>query len=49
MIGGHCVMQNIEILSKYDPSVILTAVKASNQMKVEREAEMETKKEVAIA
>ncbi len=49
VIGGHCVMQNIEILSKYDPSVILTAVKASNQMKVEREAEMETKKEVAIA
>lgn len=36
-IGGHCVMQNIEILSKYDHSVVLAAIKASNQMKLERE------------
>ena len=46
-IGGHCVMQNIELLSKFDPSMILAAIKASNQMKVEREAR--TKKEIAFA
>lgn len=38
VIGGHCVMQNIEILKKYDNSVILTAIQASNKMKIEREA-----------
>jgi UDP-N-acetyl-D-mannosaminuronate dehydrogenase len=38
IIGGHCVMPNIEILSKFDKSVILEAIKSSNQMKVEREA-----------
>jgi len=38
VIGGHCVMPNIEILSKYARSVILDAIKASNEMKVEREA-----------
>lgn len=47
VIGGHCVMQNIEILNKCDPSVILAAIKASNQMKIEREAQ--TRKEVAFA
>ena len=47
VIGGHCVMQNIEILNKCDPSVILEAIKASNQMKIEREAQ--TRKEVAFA
>jgi UDP-N-acetyl-D-mannosaminuronate dehydrogenase len=38
VIGGHCVMQNIEILKRYDNSVILAAIQASNKMKVEREA-----------
>lgn len=38
VIGGHCVMPNIEILSKYSRSVMLDAIKASNEMKVEREA-----------
>jgi len=47
VIGGHCVMQNIEILNRYDQSVILAAIKASNQMKIEREAQ--TRKEVAFA
>ena len=47
VIGGHCVMQNIEILNKCDPSVILAAIKASNQMKIEREAQ--TRQEVAFA
>jgi UDP-N-acetyl-D-mannosaminuronate dehydrogenase len=37
-IGGHCVMPNIEILRKFDGSVILDAIKMSNRMKIEREA-----------
>ncbi len=39
VIGGHCVMQNIEILQKHDHSVILSAIQASNKMKIEREAQ----------
>lgn len=38
IIGGHCVMPNIEILSEYDHSLILEAIQVSNGMKVEREA-----------
>ena len=38
IIGGHCVMPNIEILSKFDESVILEAIRTSNHMKIEREA-----------
>lgn len=38
IIGGHCVMPNIEILRKFDRSLILEAIRSSNQMKVEREA-----------
>jgi UDP-N-acetyl-D-mannosaminuronate dehydrogenase len=37
IIGGHCVMPNIEILLKFDESVILAAIRASNRLKVERE------------
>jgi UDP-N-acetyl-D-mannosaminuronate dehydrogenase len=37
IIGGHCVMPNIEILSKFDESVILEAIKTSNRMKIERD------------
>jgi UDP-N-acetyl-D-mannosaminuronate dehydrogenase len=39
VIGGHCVMPNIELLSKFDNSVILQAIQMSNQMQKEREAE----------
>jgi UDP-N-acetyl-D-mannosaminuronate dehydrogenase len=46
VIGGHCVMQNIGILSRLKPSTLLDAVKASNEMKVERE--LRAKKEVAL-
>ena len=46
IIGGHCVMPNIKILSKWDHSVILEAIQASNAMKVEREAH---KKEEVVA
>jgi hypothetical protein len=38
VIGGHCVMPNIEILSRIGPSDILAAIQASNAAKIEREA-----------
>jgi UDP-N-acetyl-D-mannosaminuronate dehydrogenase len=38
VIGGHCVMPNIEILRQFDQSVILEAIQSSNGMKSEREA-----------
>lgn len=37
IIGGHCVMPNIEILSKFDDSQLLRAIRSSNQAKVARE------------
>lgn len=37
VIGGHCVMPNIEILRKQMPSLLLEAVRASNDSKLERE------------
>src|SRR4029453_8755326 len=37
VIGGHCVMPNIEILSKLPNSDILDAIRSSNQKKVERD------------
>ena len=42
VIGGHCVMPNIEILSKLQHSVVLEAIRASNQMKIERETRSKT-------
>ncbi len=38
IIGGHCVMRNIEILSRVDRSPLLQAIKSSNEKKIEREA-----------
>jgi UDP-N-acetyl-D-mannosaminuronate dehydrogenase len=38
VIGGHCVMPNIEILRKRYSSLLLEAIQASNDMKAEREA-----------
>lgn len=37
VIGGHCVMPNIEILSKFASSELLDAVRSSNDKKIERE------------
>lgn len=37
IIGGHCVMPNIEILRRLGPSDILQAIHSSNRLKVERE------------
>jgi UDP-N-acetyl-D-mannosaminuronate dehydrogenase len=38
VIGGHCVLPNIEILKQIDESPILQAIRWSNAAKVEREA-----------
>jgi UDP-N-acetyl-D-mannosaminuronate dehydrogenase len=38
IIGGHCVMSNIELLSKFQHSAILKAIQASNEKKIKREA-----------
>ncbi|MFL6449636.1 MAG: hypothetical protein ACJ746_18430 [Bryobacteraceae bacterium] len=38
VIGGHCVMPNIELLKSYHPSVLLDAIQVSNDMKIERES-----------
>jgi UDP-N-acetyl-D-mannosaminuronate dehydrogenase len=37
VIGGHCVMPNIELLRKFDDSMILRAIQTSNLKKIERE------------
>ena len=42
IIGGHCVMPNIEILRKFDRSTILDAIRSSNQTKIERETHQAT-------
>lgn len=38
VIGGHCVLPNIEILSAVDHSEILRAIQSSNSLKIAREA-----------
>jgi len=37
VIGGHCVLPNIELLKRIDDSPILKAIRSSNAAKVERE------------
>jgi UDP-N-acetyl-D-mannosaminuronate dehydrogenase len=50
IIGGHCVMPNIEILKKYTQSAFLAAINASNKMKIEREStKPETSSELVAA
>ncbi len=39
VIGGHCIMPNIKILSQLDHSDILRAIALSNQKKSERESQ----------
>jgi UDP-N-acetyl-D-mannosaminuronate dehydrogenase len=39
VIGGHCVMPNIEILSRLDHSEILRTIASSNRLKAERETQ----------
>jgi len=38
IIGGHCVMPNIEILRRFDDSELLRAMEGSNRSKIERES-----------
>jgi len=38
VIGGHCVMPNIKILSEFNQPVILQAIQASNNLKIQRDA-----------
>jgi UDP-N-acetyl-D-mannosaminuronate dehydrogenase len=38
VIGGHCVMSNIEILSRIKHTEILKAIESSNEQKVKRES-----------
>jgi UDP-N-acetyl-D-mannosaminuronate dehydrogenase len=38
VIGGHCVMPNIELLLKFDDSALLRAIQTSNRAKIERES-----------
>ena len=45
VIAGHCVMPNIEILSKFENSALLNAIKMSNQAKVALEAKKNLKAE----
>jgi UDP-N-acetyl-D-mannosaminuronate dehydrogenase len=40
VIGGHCVMPNIETLSRLAPSDLLRAIKTSNAQRIEQEAEL---------
>lgn len=42
VIGGHCVMSNIEILSQCMNSDVLQAIESSNKQKIEREAVKKT-------
>jgi UDP-N-acetyl-D-mannosaminuronate dehydrogenase len=49
VIGGHCVMPNIEILSKFQPSEILDAVRSSNRAKMDRDARLNSTKDAAKA
>jgi UDP-N-acetyl-D-mannosaminuronate dehydrogenase len=38
VIGGHCVLPNIELLKRVDDSPVLQAIRWSNAAKVERES-----------
>jgi UDP-N-acetyl-D-mannosaminuronate dehydrogenase len=38
IIGGHCVMPNIELLRRFDDSSLLRAIQESNRAKIERES-----------
>lgn len=44
IIGGHCVVPNIEILRKFDDSPLLNAIQDSNRKKTEHEARKELRR-----
>jgi UDP-N-acetyl-D-mannosaminuronate dehydrogenase len=39
VIGGHCVMPNIGILSQFSQAVMVEAIQASNRIKIERDTQ----------
>jgi UDP-N-acetyl-D-mannosaminuronate dehydrogenase len=47
IIGGHCVMPNIEILKSIFRSELLEAIQASNETKIERESSENKRREQA--
>ena len=49
IIGGHCVMPNIDILRRFHQSAMLEAIRTSNEMKVERETHAKPAKAVSAA
>lgn len=49
VIGGHCVMPNIEILRKFDDSNLLNAIRESNRLKIERETPAKPSLQAATA
>lgn len=49
IIGGHCVMPNIDILRRFNQSAMLEAIRTSNEMKLEREAHAKPAKAVSAA
>jgi len=48
VIGGHCVMPNIEILSKFSKSMFLEAIQASNGMKADRDSLHKGKEDISV-
>jgi len=49
VIGGHCVMPNIDLLLQFMESDMLEAIKASNVMKVERESDSKAAETAGVA
>jgi UDP-N-acetyl-D-mannosaminuronate dehydrogenase len=49
IIGGHCVMPNIEILRKFDDSSLLKAIETSNRAKTDRESRRKLSEQTAKA
>jgi UDP-N-acetyl-D-mannosaminuronate dehydrogenase len=47
IIGGHCVMPNIEILLRWEESPMLRTIQASNRAKIAREAAKESSDQAA--
>jgi hypothetical protein len=47
IIGGHCVMPNIEILLGLSDSEMLKAIQASNRAKIAREAAKQASEQAA--
>ena len=43
VIGGHCVMPNIDILRKFTSSAILEAIRESNDKKIRRETRLDSR------